>query len=69
MKRIKLIAILVLLGLVTVVLLNSQQFSSKAKNDNVLEEIANYKDWQQIHKPDTNIVTGVFKITDSSVAG
>lgn len=69
MKRIKLIAILSVLGLVGIVVSSSHQFSSKAENDEVLTEIAKYKTWKQIHKSDEKIANGTFKVFDSSVAG
>ena len=49
MKRIKLIALLTVLGVVGVVLLNANQVS-QAKNDDVLEQIAKYKTWTKVSK-------------------
>jgi hypothetical protein len=69
MKQIKLIAILGLLLLVGIVLNSSHQFSSEAKGDNALEEIAKYKTWARISKADEKVELGTFKIYDSSVAG
>ena len=49
MKRIKLIALLTVLGVVGIVLFNSNQVS-QAKNDDVLEQIAKYKTWTKVSK-------------------
>ncbi|MBX7174972.1 MAG: hypothetical protein K1X72_28605 [Pyrinomonadaceae bacterium] len=49
MKRIKLIALLTVLGVVGVVLFNANQVS-QAKNDDVLEQIAKYKTWTKVSK-------------------
>lgn len=48
-KRIKLIVIYSLLLVVTF-LFSSRQFSSEAKGDAVLEEIAKYKSWTRVSK-------------------
>ncbi len=50
MLKVKLIAILSILGLVGIVLNSSHQFSSKAQTDDVLTEIADYKTWTKITK-------------------
>ena len=83
MLRIKLFAILSVLSLVGIVFLSSHNFSSEAKED-VLKDIAGYKTWKRLVKPEPKIevakieVTtveiakiepGTFQISDSSIAG
>jgi hypothetical protein len=48
MKRIKLIVILTLLGLVGAVISSSPQFLAKAEKDQVLTEVAKYKTWTKV---------------------
>ena len=50
MKRIKLIFILSVLALVGIFMTNSHHFSTNAKGDRVLEEIAKYKSWTKVSK-------------------
>jgi hypothetical protein len=50
MKRIKLAVLLSLFGLVGIYVSHSHQFSSKAENDQILEEIAKYKSWTKVSK-------------------
>jgi hypothetical protein len=50
MNRIKLITIAGVLMLVGIITSNSQQFSSKAKDDEILSEIAKYKTWTKVLK-------------------
>lgn len=48
MRKIKLVAVLFVFGIVGVVLSNSQNFTSHAEGDPILEEIAGYKQWNKI---------------------
>jgi hypothetical protein len=50
MKRIKLITIFSVLMSVGIIASNSRQFSSAAKDDEVLSEIAKYKTWTKVSK-------------------
>jgi ABC-type cobalt transport system substrate-binding protein len=50
MNRIKLITIFSLLTLVIIIANNSRQFSSSAKDDEVLSEITKYKSWTKVSK-------------------
>lgn len=50
MNRIKLITIFSVLVLVGIIASNSWQFSSLAKDDEILSEIAKYKSWAKISK-------------------
>jgi hypothetical protein len=78
MLKFKLLAILTVLGVVGTVFLSSTSFSSQAKDD-VLQEIAGYKTWKKLVKPEPKIEAakteaaaiqpGTFQISDSSVAG
>ncbi len=69
MNRIKLIVIAGVLILVGIITNNSRQFSSAAKDDEILSEIARYKSWQTVNKTDKNIADGTYKIFNSSVSG
>jgi hypothetical protein len=69
MNKIKLIAISGLLTLVGIIASNSNQFSSAAKDDEILSEIAKYKTWQSVNKTDEKIANGTFIIRDSSGGG
>jgi hypothetical protein len=69
MNRIKLIVIAGVLILVGIVADNSRQFSSEAKDDEVLSEIAKYKSWQSVNKTDEKLANGTFIIRDSSSGG
>ena len=79
MLKLKLFAILTVLGLAGAVVLSSDKFSSAAKDD-ILQEIATYKTWKKLVKPEpkievskeadiTKAEAGTFQISDSSVAG
>lgn len=77
MFKLKLFAILIVLGLAGAVVLSSDKFSSAAKDD-VLQEIAGYKTWKKLVKPEPKIEIpkevakvepGTFQISDSSIAG
>ncbi len=49
-SKIKLFAIAAVFAFLAIVISNSQSFSSKAKGDDVLTAIANYKTWTKITK-------------------
>ena len=73
MLRLKLFAILTVLGLAGAVVLSSSKFSSAAKDD-ILQEIAGYKSWKKLVKPEPKIEIpkaepGTFQISNSSDAG
>jgi hypothetical protein len=69
MNRIKLLTIFSVLILVGIVADNSRQFSSEAKDDEFLSEIAKYKSWQTVNKTDEKLANGTFIIRDSSGGG
>jgi hypothetical protein len=50
MKRIKLSIIFGVLILAGIIAINSRQFSSSAKDDEILSEIAKYKTWTKVSK-------------------
>jgi hypothetical protein len=68
MLKIKLFSILSVLGLVGIVCLSSREFPSEARGD-VLKEIAGYKTWKKLVKPDAKPDINTFTISDSSIAG
>lgn len=55
--------------ILSIIFISSNRYTSQAKGDAVLEEIAKYKSWAKIHKEDDKIASGTFRVTDSSVAG
>jgi hypothetical protein len=69
MNRIKLITIFSVLILVGIIVNNSRQFSSSAKDDEILSEITKYKTWQSVNKTDEKLANGAFIIRDSSGGG
>jgi hypothetical protein len=69
MNRIKLLTIFSVLVLVGIIADNSRQFTSAAKDDEVLSEIAKYKSWQSVNKTDEKLANGTFIIRDSSSGG
>lgn len=48
MLKIKLFAVMLVLGLTAVVLSSSDHFQTAAQDDPVLTELANYRDWTKI---------------------
>ena len=50
MSKIKIVAILSVLGLVAIVLNVSSVFVSRAEDDKILEAIAGYKNWARVTK-------------------
>jgi hypothetical protein len=69
MNRLKLISIFCVLVLVGIIANSSQQFLSAAKDDEILIEIVNYKNWQSVSKTDEKMADGTYKIFNSSVSG
>jgi hypothetical protein len=57
MKRIKLIVIFSVLILVGIIANNSRQFSSAAKDDEILSEIVKYKSWTKVSKEPIKVET------------
>jgi len=68
MLKIKLFSILSVLGLAGIICLSSHEFPSEASGD-VLKDIAGYKAWKKLVKPDAKPNVNTFTILDSSVAG
>jgi len=56
MIKIKLIAILSFIGLIGMVLSGSTRFSASAQSEDILSEIAGYKNWTQINKEPIEVV-------------
>ena len=68
MQKIKITAILLVFGIVGIILNTSQQFSSSAKNDDVIQEILSYKNWTKINEKPIKVSSG-FQIDNLSGAG
>lgn len=50
MLRVKICAVIGVFGVITFVLNSSPVFVSKAENDEILKEIAGYKNWTKVTK-------------------
>jgi hypothetical protein len=66
MNRIKLLTIFSVLVLVGIITDNSRQFTSAAKDDEVLSEIAKYKTWTKVSKEPIKVETLELLKTGSS---
>ena len=66
MNRIKLITIFSMLILVGIIANNSRQFSSAAKDDETLSEIAKYKTWTKVSKDPIKVESDALTISGLS---
>lgn len=67
--KLKIFAIFTVLLVLGIFTNFSSKFSSKAKGDNFLDEVAKYKNWSKVNKENENYANKSFQITDSAVAG
>jgi hypothetical protein len=62
MIKVKAFTIITFLALLGIFLNLTENFSTKAENDEILNEIFSYKSWEQIHKPQEESANNVFKV-------